>query len=42
MLIIRRSNCINTATGIVLSVGGRPVCSAQDGHIQSVTIPDAV
>ena len=26
MLIIRRSNCINTASGIVLSVSGRPVC----------------
>ena len=30
-LIIRRSNCINTASGIVVSVSGRPVC-----------IPDAV
>ena len=26
VLIIRRSNCINTVSGIVLSVGDRPVC----------------
>ena len=26
VLIIRRSNCINTASGIVLSVSDRPVC----------------
>ena len=26
MLIIRRSNCVNTASGIVLSVSDRPVC----------------
>jgi len=26
MLIIRRSNCTNTASGIVLSVSDRPVC----------------
>ena len=26
LLIIRRSNCINTASGIVLSVSDRPVC----------------
>ena len=26
MLIIRRSNCINIATGIVFSVSDRPVC----------------
>ena len=27
MLIIRRSNCINTASGIVFSVSDRLVCS---------------
>jgi len=26
VLIIRRSNCINTASGIVVSVSDRPVC----------------
>ena len=26
MLIIRRSNCINTTSGIVFSVRDRPVC----------------
>jgi len=26
MLIIRRSNCINTASGIVFAVSDRPVC----------------
>ena len=26
MLIIRRSNCINTASGVVFSVSDRPVC----------------
>jgi len=26
VLIIRRSNCINTASGIVFSVRDRPVC----------------
>ena len=43
MLIIRRSNCINTASGIVLSVSDRPVfrCT-QDGHLTENTIPDAV
>jgi len=47
--IIRRSDCINTASGIVLSVSDRPVCRlislfsncTPDGHLQS-TIPDAV
>ena len=40
MLIIRRSNCINTASGIVTLCkwpSGEP-----DGHLQRVTIPDAV
>jgi len=32
VLIIRRSNCINTASGIVFSVSGRPVCTP-DGHL---------
>ena len=27
MLIIKRSNCINTASGIVLSASDRPVCT---------------
>ena len=26
LLIIRRSNCINTASGVVFSVSYRPVC----------------
>ena len=40
MLIIRRSNCINTASGVVTLCkwpSGTP-----DGHLQRVTIPDAV
>jgi hypothetical protein len=40
VLIIRRSNCINTAYGIVTVCrwpSGEP-----DGHLQSVTISDAV
>ena len=47
VLIIRRSNLCYTTSGIVTSVGGRPVhmlredC-APDGHLQSVTLPDAV
>ena len=38
MLIIRRSNCINTAPGIVLSVSDRPLCRfcISDGHLQKV------
>ena len=27
MLIIRRSNCINTTSGLVFSVSDRPVCA---------------
>ena len=44
MLIIRRSDCINTACGIVFSVSDRPVCRSctPDGHLQSVKILDAV
>ena len=44
MLIIRRSDCINTTSGIVFSVSDLPVCAGctLDGHLQSVTIPDAV
>ena len=50
MLIIRRSKFYYTASGIITTVGGRPVHKlreesslyARDGHLQSVTIPDAV
>ena len=45
MLIIRRSNCINTASGIVFSESDRPVCRC-DLHtgrsLTENTIPDAV
>jgi len=40
MLIIRKINCINTASGVVTPCkwpSGTP-----DGHLQGVTIPDAV
>jgi hypothetical protein len=40
MLIIRKSNCINTTSGIVSLC--RWQSGAPDGHLQSVTIPDAV
>ena len=40
VLIIRGSNCINTASGIV-SICKWPSGTA-DGHLQRVTIPDAV
>ena len=50
MLIIRRSNCINTASVIVFSVSYRPVCRLKRNLLnlhtgQSLaqnTIPDAV
>ena len=45
MLIIRRSNCINTASGIVLSVSDRPVCrlNLHTGRsLTESTIADAV
>ena len=50
MLIIRRSNCINTASGIVLSVSDRPVCRLRrflvnldtERPLADSTIPDAV
>jgi len=52
VLIIRRSKLCYTASGIVTPVGGRPVrrlrvdlnpsTCAPDGHLQSVTIPEAV
>ena len=52
MLIIRRSNCINTASGIVFSVSDRTVCrlrrnqfllNLQTGRsLTENTIPDAV
>ena len=38
LLILRRSNCINTASGIVTL----SKCCAPDGHLPGVTIPDAV
>ena len=40
MLIIRRSNCINTASGMATLCKWPP--GAPDGHLQRVTIPDAV
>jgi hypothetical protein len=49
VLIIRRSNYTNAASGVVNLLGGLPVCrstststSIPDGHLQTVTIPDAV
>jgi len=43
VLIIRRSNCINTASGIVLSVSDRPVGRLHTGRsLTESTIPDAV
>jgi len=41
VLIIRRSKLHYTASGIVTTVGGRPVHTcARDGHLQGVMIPD--
>jgi len=46
--IIRRSNCINTASGIVFSVSDRPVCRCTPVQVHTGrsltenTIPDAV
>jgi len=47
VLIIRRSNCINTASGIVLSVSDGPVCRLRRNlhtgrSLTENTIPDAV
>jgi len=43
VLIIRKSKFDYTASGIITNVGGRPVHRLRDdGHLQSVTIPDAV
>jgi len=43
VLIIRRSNCINTASGIVLSVSDRPVCRLHTGRsLTKNTVPGAV
>jgi len=45
VLIIRRSNCVNTASGIVLSVSDRPVCRLNLHTGLSLiqnTVPDAV
>ena len=37
VLIIRRSNCIITTSGIVFSVSDRPVCRCTlDGHLQRI------
>jgi len=43
VLIIRGSNCINTASGVVQSVSERPVCRLHTGRslIES-TVPDIV
>ena len=40
MLIIRRSNCINTASGIVFSVSDRPVCRLRRNllHVSSNSV----
>ena len=45
--IVRRSKLYYTASGIITHIGGRPVHSplstcAPEGHLHSVTIPDAV
>ena len=51
MLIIRGSNCINTASGTVFSVSDRPVCRLRRKFLVNLhtgrsltenTIPDAV
>ena len=52
MLIIRRSDCINTASGTVFSVSDRPVCRLKGETVRSQpgtgrsltvnTVPDAV
>ena len=43
VLIIRRSNCIKTASGTVHSVSDRPVCRLHTGgSLSESTIPDAV
>ena len=46
MLIIRRSNCTNTASGIVTlskwPSGMQGLTCIPDGHLQKVSIPDAV
>jgi len=45
VLIIRESNCINTASGILFSVSDRPVCrfNLHTGRsLTDSTIPDGV
>jgi len=43
VIIIGRSNCINTASGIVFSVSDRPMCRLHTGRsLSENTIPDAV
>jgi len=44
VLIIRRSNCINTASGIVFCVSDRPVCMfrSSERSLTENTILDAV
>ena len=41
MLIIRRSNCINTESGVVFSVSDRPVCRLRRNWFCSVCQPGA-
>ena len=41
MLIIRRLNCIDVASGIVLSVSDRPVHRLRELPLTERTIPDA-
>ena len=41
MLILRGSNCINTASGVDTLYSKRP-SGALDGHLLTVTTPDAV
>ena len=42
VLIIRRSNCINKASGIVFSVSDRPVCSLHNGRSLTESTINAV
>jgi len=42
VFIIRKSNCINTASGIVFFVNDRPVCMHTGLSFTKNTIPDSV